>query len=199
MVYYDARSEQLNRNVRDKLKNQIIPSRQHDLSMAPNFFVTVNGPDESAAIAKRQVCYDGALGARDIHSLQFYGSHKPVYENAYTISSMYHDGTLKMYINHLAEPKNPEDRPEYHTSQFNTWEMTGNADTFRQGARAYRNARDWAKKQRDDAIRQANERADVGTKAPTGNAGGSPALSFVTASIGFRGLYHESGVSDIAG
>ncbi len=149
--------------------------------MAPNFFVAVKGPDGSAAVAKRQVCYDGALGARGIHSLQSYGSHKSVYGNAYTISSMYHDGTLKMYTSHLAEPKNPEGRPEYHMSQINTWGMTGNADTFRQGARAYRNARDWAKEQRDDANRQTNEIADVGTEAPTGHAGGSPALSFVTA------------------
>src|SRR5271156_6090562 len=37
--------------------------------------------------------------------------------------------------------------------------MTGNIETFRQGATAYRNARDWAKEQRDEAIRRANERA----------------------------------------
>lgn len=39
--------------------------------------------------------------------------------------------------------------------------MTGNAETFRQGATAYRNARDWAKKQRDEAIRRANEKVDA--------------------------------------
>ena len=42
--------------------------------------------------------------------------------------------------------------------QLNTWGMTGNIETFRQGATAYRNARDWAKEQRDEAIRRANAR-----------------------------------------
>jgi hypothetical protein len=37
--------------------------------------------------------------------------------------------------------------------------MTGNIETFRQGATYYRNARDWTKEQRDEAIRLANERA----------------------------------------
>lgn len=38
--------------------------------------------------------------------------------------------------------------------------MTNSAKSFRQGATAYRNARDWTKKQRDEAIRRANEVAD---------------------------------------
>lgn len=37
--------------------------------------------------------------------------------------------------------------------------MADTAETFRQGAIYYRNAMDWAKKQRDEVIRQANERA----------------------------------------
>ncbi|POR36525.1 Uncharacterized protein TPAR_03221 [Tolypocladium paradoxum] len=44
-------------------------------------------------------------------------------------------------------------------TQIKTWGLTGDADTFRQGAAAYRNGRDWAKRQRDDAIKKANERA----------------------------------------
>lgn len=38
--------------------------------------------------------------------------------------------------------------------------MTDTAETFRHGATAYRNARDWTEEQRDEAIRQANERAN---------------------------------------
>jgi hypothetical protein len=37
--------------------------------------------------------------------------------------------------------------------------MADTAETFRQGATYYRNARDWAKEQRDEAITRANERA----------------------------------------
>jgi hypothetical protein len=45
---------------------------QHDLPIAPNFFLAAKGPDGSAAVAKRQACYDGALGERGMHSLQSY-------------------------------------------------------------------------------------------------------------------------------
>ena len=38
--------------------------------------------------------------------------------------------------------------------------MTDAADTFRQGAAAFRNSRDWAKEKRDEFIARANERAD---------------------------------------
>jgi hypothetical protein len=44
-------------------------SMQLDLPIAPSFFVTVKGPDGSAAVAKRQASYDGALGVRGTHSL----------------------------------------------------------------------------------------------------------------------------------
>ena len=37
--------------------------------------------------------------------------------------------------------------------------MTGSSETFRRGATYYRNARDWAKEQRDQAIQEANSRA----------------------------------------
>lgn len=67
--YFGARPEQLDRQIRDELNDQIIPSTQHDFPMAPNFFLAVKGPDGSASVAKKQACYDGALGARGMHSL----------------------------------------------------------------------------------------------------------------------------------
>ena len=66
-------------------------------------------------------------------------------------------------------------------NQLNTWGMTGNAETFRQGATAYRNARDWAKERRDEAIKRANERANdsqVGPLAVDASFGG--VFSFTT-------------------
>jgi hypothetical protein len=169
-LYYGARPEQLNRQVRDELSNQIIPSTQHDLPIAPNFFLAAKGPDGSIAVAGRQASYDGALGARGMHSLQSYGQDEPVYDNnAYTITSIYHGGQLKMYTSHPAEPNRPRSRPEYYMTQINTWGMTGNVETFRQGATAFRNAGDWTKEQRDDAIRCANNKSnDIPRTTPTG-------------------------------
>lgn len=53
----------------------------------------VKGPDGSGAVAKRQACYDGAVGARGIHALRSFGveDSKTVYDNhAYTITTAYH-------------------------------------------------------------------------------------------------------------
>lgn len=44
--------------------------------------------------------------------------------------------------------------------------MAETAESFRQSIRYYQNARDWANKHRDQAIRRANERA-VGSQART--------------------------------
>ena len=160
-LYYGARPEQLNRQIRDELSSHIIPSTQDDLPIAPNFFLAAKGPDGTAAVARRQACYDGVLGARGMHRLQSYGDDKPMYDNkAYTITSIYSDGQLKMYTSHPIKPTDHRSLPEYCMTQLNTWGMTGNADTFRQGATAYRNARDWTKEQRDEAIKRANERAN---------------------------------------
>lgn len=171
-LYYGARPEQLNRQVRGKLSDQIIPSTQHDLPIMPNFFLAAKGRDGSITVAERQASYDGALGARGVHSLQSYGQHEPAYDNnAYTVTSIYYGGTLKMYTSHPTQPNGPGSRPEYYMTQINAWCMTGNAETFRQGATAFRNARDWTKEQRDEAIKYVNDKTNHTPSAtPTGSA-----------------------------
>ncbi|QSS55815.1 hypothetical protein I7I53_03802 [Histoplasma capsulatum var. duboisii H88] len=127
--------------------------------MVPNFFLEAKGPDGSLAVATWQACYDSALEAQGMHALQSYQQDGSTYNNsAYTLTSTYHGGQLKLYTTHLAEPEGPGHRPEYIMTQLNTWGMTGNLETFQQGACAYQNARDWAKEKRDGFIRLANER-----------------------------------------
>ena len=160
-IYYGARPEQLDRRVRDELGGHIIPSTQDDLPLAPNFFVAAKGPDGSLAVAGRQASYDGALGARGMRSLQSYGQEEPVSVNtASTFSSIYHGGQLKMFTIHPSQPASSGSRSEYFIHQLRGWSMTSDPETFRQGATFYRNARDWAKEQRDEAIRRANEKVD---------------------------------------
>jgi hypothetical protein len=175
-LYDGARPEQLNRGVRDQLSGQIVPSTQHDLPIVPNFVLAAKGPDGSIAVAGRQASYDGALGARGMHSLQSYGKGESTYDNnAYTIASIYHGGQLKMYTNHPAQPNGPGSRAEYYMTQIKGWSMTSDSETFRKGATAFRNARDWTKEQRDEAIKMANER--VNNRPPTNS---TLASSFTT-------------------
>jgi len=181
--FYGARPEQLNRRIRNQLSGRIVPSTQEDLPMAPNFFLAAKGPDGTAVVARRQACYDGALGARGIQSLQSYGQPEPVYDNnAYTVTSIYNDGTLKLYTSHPTQPTGSENRPEYYMTQLNTWGMTGNPETFRQGAAAYRNARDWAKEKRDRFIEAANGRMpDIYTESQSLESSGYGDASTLTA------------------
>ncbi|KAF3492368.1 uncharacterized protein GIQ15_01885 [Arthroderma uncinatum] len=93
----------------------------------------------------------------------------PIYDNkAYTISSTYQDGQLKLYTVYPTAPRESDGRPEYIMSQLKGWSMTSDSETFRKGTIAYRNARDWAKEQRDKFIEAAIERHIQGqSEVPT--------------------------------
>ncbi|KJK76312.1 hypothetical protein H634G_08372 [Metarhizium anisopliae BRIP 53293] len=167
-LYYGARPEQLHRTVRRELSNYIVPSTQNDLSIVPNYLFQIKGPDGSLAVATRQASYDGALGARGLHCLQSYKQPEPRYDNkAYTLTSLYYGGTIKMYTTHLIPPLIDGAQPGFVMTQINSWSVTGNRDAFRQGATAFRNGRDWAKRQRDNAINEANERVRGGPTTST--------------------------------
>jgi hypothetical protein len=158
-LFYGARPDDLDLRIRNKLGRFIMPSTQKEIPLAPNFFLAAKGPDGSAAVANRQACYHGALGARGMQKLQSYGQSAPVYDqNAYTITSTYHYGTLNMYTTHIAPPAG-SGPPEYYMTQCDGFSLTGNLETCRQGFTAFRNAREWTEKKRDQFISDANERA----------------------------------------
>jgi hypothetical protein len=59
--YCRARPRQIDRRKRSELLDQIVPSTQQGLQIAPNLFLAAKGLDESASVAKRHTYYDGAL------------------------------------------------------------------------------------------------------------------------------------------
>ena len=110
--YYGAQPEQIHPHVRNELSKHIIPSNHTHLPVVPNFFLEAKGPDGSAAVARRQACHNGAMGARAMQSLRSFGQSEPVYDNnAYTISTTYYEGQLKMYGHSVAQPKGPGHGP----------------------------------------------------------------------------------------
>ncbi|RMZ85005.1 hypothetical protein DV738_g293, partial [Chaetothyriales sp. CBS 135597] len=166
-LYYGARPESINRQVRRDLGKQIVPANNTSLPAAPNFFLEAKSEGGRADVAKRQACHDGAIGARTIHSLKNYKASEPQYDgNAESFSSTYHGGTATMglYAHHTTAPRYPGEPPEYHMAQIGSYAMTHNRNAFAQGAGAYRNLRDLAKSKRDDAIEHANE---IARRAPT--------------------------------
>ena len=156
--YHGARPEQLERQVRNELEQFVVPSTQHDLPIVPNHFTAAKGPDGSAAVAARQATYDAYFGAQAMHVLQNYGQAEPRFDgNAYTFSSIYYGGQLKLYTSHPAQPANLGGRPDYHINHLRSFAMDDTAETWRAGATWYRNSMDLAKEMRDEAIQGANE------------------------------------------
>ncbi|MCJ1403776.1 hypothetical protein MMC11_006999 [Xylographa trunciseda] len=180
--FYDgSRPADLNKRIREQLGPYIVPSTTTNAPCLPNFFVEGKGPTGSASVAKRQACYNGGVGARGVlKARSFIDSETALDDRAYTITSTYHGGTgtLKLYTTHPAPSKNPEYSTEYRMTQLRGWDMTDHPDTFRQGASAIRNARDWAKEQRDALILAANGIAP-GTRS---TRGGSPVHSMLSSS-----------------
>ena len=157
--YDGSRPTDLNEQIREELGPYIVPSTNTAAPCLPNFFTEGKGPNGSPAVCHRQALYDGALGARGIYRLRSYVDPETAYDNnAYTITSTYHGGTgaLKLYSMHLTPSRRPNIPIEYRMTQLNGWDMTGNPDTFRQGASALRNAREWAKEKREELIITAN-------------------------------------------
>lgn len=170
--FYDgARPAQIDRRIRAELGLFITPSRQQHKPALPNFFAEAKGPDGSWAVGNRQACYDGVVGARGIHELRSFGANEsmPLYDNnSYTITSTYSSGLLQLYTIHPTLSPGSEDLPEYHMTQLRSFAMTDTAERFREGATAFRNARDWAKDRRNEVIAAANDRlADMPTATTT--------------------------------
>jgi len=89
--------------------------------------------------------YDDALRVREIHALRLFVNLETTYDNnAYTITSTYHDGfeALKLYTTHRTSFINLNRDYEFRMTQLRGWDMINNSDTFRQGDGALRNARD---------------------------------------------------------
>ena len=161
--FYDGvRPEKLNKQLREEFGPYIVPSTNSAAPCLPNFFTEGKGPDGSAPVSKLQAMYDGALGARGMHELRSYVDPETAYDNnAYTITSTYHGGSgaLKLYTTHRAPSTHPNRDYEYRMTQLRGWDMTDNPDTFRQGAGALRNARDWAEEKREELVTAANAKA----------------------------------------
>ena len=186
-VYDGALPAEIDRQVRRDLGRHIVPCNDSSRPAAPNFFIEGKSASGRADVAKLQACYDGAIGARAMDSLQNYGAAEPQYDgNIKSFSSSYHAGlaTLQLYGHHTTLSQAQGKQVEYHMTQLDSFAMTGKAGGFRDGATAFRNLRDLAEKRRDELIDQANRAA---RHAPTESL--SPT---VMDSRTFSSVLHES-------
>lgn len=163
-LYYGTAPSQLDPTIRKELSRYIAPSTAANRPILPNFFLEVKGPDGSPGVMMQQICYDGAIGTRAMHSLQNCRESEPTYDGqVYTYSSTYQNDQLQLYEHHATAA--PGGQPEYHTTRLGGYSMTHSRETFLEGATAFRNARDLAKQHRDNFIRDANWKLQVGIEA----------------------------------
>lgn len=162
--FYGANCDILDRTVCRELSTCIRPAKHKTLPIVlPNFTLEAKGPTGSLIKTDWQTCHHGALGTRAMHSIQNYRQDTPTYDNnAYTISLNYHsrNGALAIFVTHPKEFECASGRRQGHVMTIaGHWNLTKNIKTFRKGVMAYRNARDWAREQRDSFISQVNAKA----------------------------------------
>ncbi|KAL7940206.1 hypothetical protein V8C42DRAFT_338254, partial [Trichoderma barbatum] len=101
-----------------------------------------------------------ALGGRGQQALRSRNPFYSSYDNeAHTLGCTYVDGQLKIFACHAIPSPMPGGQTGFVMTKLRAFALSNDVDTFRQGAAAYRIGRDWAMKQRNDAIEQANERS----------------------------------------
>jgi hypothetical protein len=134
-----ARPGDIDKSVREDLNQIIVPTKHADVSVVPNLFLEAKAPRGGTDVARRQACYKEAYGACAMHILQNHGEEEPAYDgNAYTYSSTYLDGQLKLYAHHVTTLTTSGERPSYHMTQLDTYALTGSQKGFVEGAAAFR-------------------------------------------------------------
>ena len=183
--YDGARPIKIEKRVRNDLNGYVIPSTSDHLPAVANHLTEVKGQSGRSDVLKRQATYAGGVGARSMFYLQNYGDQSPVYDgNAYTMVSTYHagEGSLRMYATHPSQ--SATDQTEYHSTHVDSYTMTGNINSFRQGATAWRNSNDLAKEQRNSFIQSVNTTARRLPAVETPSSGSGSRMTASSANIG---------------
>ena len=159
-----ARQSAQNEGVRQELGPTIMPFAAYEALFLPNFFTEAKGLRGTLDVAQRQACYDGALGTRCMHVLQNLGSERKIYDgNAYTITSTYVGGTLKLFLHHITPPEIPGHKPNYHMTPLKGW-LLEDYETFREGVSWFQNARDMADEYRQQFLEAATSKIRAATQ-----------------------------------
>ncbi|GAP89469.1 hypothetical protein SAMD00023353_4001120 [Rosellinia necatrix] len=169
--------------IMDDLNKVIMPSSYGNVLAIPNFFVEIKSHSGSLDVTSRQICYDGAYGARAMHSLQNYNRKQPVYDNsAYTFSAAYYGGLLRLFAHYPTAPVTPGGQPEYYMTRITSIDTTGEVEDLIRGATAFRNLRELAKEFRDNLVEAADARA-APVNAPTCQGGSANINEVATMSV----------------
>lgn len=152
--------------IRKAFSRYIIPSIKTPAICLPNFLME-GASSKNWQIAKRQGGHCGLLAARGVYRLRSYVNLDTALDgNAYTVVAIYTTlGILQLFTIHLARPRS--DEIAYYMTLLRSFPLTDDLETFRTGVRALRNARDWAKEQRQTLADAANAQSRAPLPAPS--------------------------------
>jgi hypothetical protein len=158
--YFEGvRREDIDLRIQQSLIGYIVPHPDPCYPALPNLFAEYKSDDGSQRVAMLKACYEGALGARGMWKFQMFGEPTPTFDNrAYTITMTYCAGLLCLNSVHLAKSNSSNSDLEYHQCRIDSWSIVGNRRSYLDAATAYRNACEWAEKQRREALNQAHAR-----------------------------------------
>ena len=144
-----------NKRLCDALSPFIVPTNAEKAPFSPNFFTKVGGGPDIPHDVEKQARYDGAIGARGIHTMLNLGKATEVFDGkAYTVTFVYYSGCLQMWLHFVAPTGDPKHPRCYQTAIASSWALNRLED-FRDGVTAYRNAQDLAHELREEVVRQA--------------------------------------------
>lgn len=138
------------------LKDFIAP--RNEGLLAPNFFLEVKGPQGNPWQALLQACHCAAIGTRGMLHLQSFRLPVQIYDgNVYTISCVFQAQPPLLQI-YAAYPILGEDgATHYHMTGLGSWPFF-DANNCLEAITAFRNAREYAKEQRDALMSAAIQR-----------------------------------------
>lgn len=171
-AYFEGASPTaLEPRVRDDLATTIVPTRDGDAPVVPNFFIEARGKPAKADEEKRMAGLHGAYGARAMLALQNYGREEAVYDGkAWAFSAVYNMDVLTLYAHHVEAPEGDGGRPQYHMTRLRTYQLTMGRTRFLEAARALRNVKDLAWANREGFILDANMVGRVGSEEVSGSS-----------------------------
>ncbi|KAJ4286980.1 hypothetical protein N0V90_012861 [Kalmusia sp. IMI 367209] len=167
-VSFGARPDQIHPTIGKELSRSIKPFADRGRAIVPNCFVEVKGNTGAAHVLELQALYDGTIGARAVFDLEKFAARKPVFDaKIKAISMTIMKGILSLYATHILPPTHPEHPPvRYETTLVDRFILDTNVSACRRAVIAYRNALDWTKTIRNEAIEKANQRQAAAVSFP---------------------------------
>ena len=142
--------------LREDLAKFIMPSNNPSAAILPTFLMTVPASAMPMDYHMRAAWYYGVFAARGIHRLR---CRIPLQElnnkRAYVLTATYDPECMKLslYTTHVVMTNNKAAPIEYHTAACASISMDDDVEEFRVAVSALRNAREWARDQREELIR----------------------------------------------